>query len=138
MCYFGTFFFNIIGMKKIFLLVFLFIILAVQAQSEQLANNYFDRGDFEKALLNYEDLLKTQPGNFNYFIRTIECFQQLQKYDSAEKSLQDRVAKYKQGNTIVELGYNYQLQKEQNKADKYYEEAIDKIVKTPNEVYSVA
>jgi tetratricopeptide (TPR) repeat protein len=112
--------------------------LAVHAQSEQLANNYFDRGEFEKALLNYDELLKTQPGNFNYFIRTIECFQQLQQYDKAEKALQDRVSKYKQGNTIVELGYNYQLQKDQNKANKFYEDAIDKIAKNPTEVYSIA
>jgi tetratricopeptide (TPR) repeat protein len=125
-------------MKKIFALVFLFLTLAVHAQSEQLANNYFDRGEFEKALLNYDELLKTQPGNFNYFIRTIECFQQLQQYDKAEKALQDRVSKYKQGNTIVELGYNYQLQKDQNKANKFYEDAIDKIAKNPTEVYSIA
>jgi tetratricopeptide (TPR) repeat protein len=138
MCYFGTLFFNTIGMKKIFALVFLFLTLAVHAQSEQLANNYFDRGEFEKALLNYDELLKTQPGNFNYFIRTIECFQQLQQYDKAEKALQDRVSKYKQGNTIVELGYNYQLQKDQNKANKFYEDAIDKIAKNPTEVYSIA
>ena len=138
MCYFGTLFFNTICMKKILSLVFLFLTLAFHAQSEQLANNYFDRGEFEKALLNYEELLKTQPGNFNFFIRTIECFQQLQQYDKAEKALQDRVAKYKQGNTIVELGYNYQLQKDQNKANKFYEDAIDKIAKNPTEVYSIA
>ncbi len=125
-------------MKKLFSLLLLVTLLSVRAQSEQLAANYFDRGEFEKALLNYEELLKTQPGNFNYFYRLIECYQQLQQYDKAEKALVDRIAKFKQGGTIVELGYNFQLQKDQNKANKYYEEAIDRIAKSPSEVYGVA
>ena len=125
-------------MKKLFSLLFLFSLLLVRAQNEQLAANYFDRGEFEKALLNYEDLLKTQPGNFNYFYRVIECYQQLQQYEKAEKALVERIAKFKQGGSIVELGYNYQLQKDQNKANKYYDDAIEKINKTPAEVYGIA
>lgn len=138
MCYFSTLFFNTIRMKKLFSLLFLFSLLLVRAQNEQLAANYYDRGEFEKALLNYEDLLKSQPGNFNYFYRVIECYQQLQQYEKAEKTLVERIAKFKQGGTIVELGYNYQLQKDQNKATKYYDDAIERINKTPAEVYGVA
>ena len=37
-------------MKKILLILILFFSLWANAQNEQLANNYFDRGDFEKAL----------------------------------------------------------------------------------------
>lgn len=125
-------------MKKLLSLLFLFLMLFVQAQNEQLANNYFDRGEFEKALINYEELLKSQPGNFNYFIRVIECYQQLEQYEKAEKALVDRNSKYKQANTIVEIGYNFQLQKDQNKANKYYDEAIERIAKNPSEVYNVA
>lgn len=125
-------------MKNFWLLLLCFTSLFVQSQNEQLANNYFDRGEFEKALLSYEELSKLQPANFNYFIRTIECYQQLQQYDKAEKALIDRVAKYKQSNTIVELGYNYQLQKNLNKATKYYDECIDRISKNPTDVYSIA
>jgi tetratricopeptide (TPR) repeat protein len=125
-------------MKKLFSVVLFFITLFVQAQNEQLADNYFDRGEFEKALISYEELLKAQPGNFNYFIRTVECNQQLQQYDVVEKALTERLARFKQANTLVEIGYNYQLQKDINKANKYYEEAIDKIIKTPTEVYGVA
>jgi hypothetical protein len=45
-------------MKKILYITLFLFTLVVQAQNEQLANNYFDRGEFEKALVNYEDLLK--------------------------------------------------------------------------------
>jgi tetratricopeptide (TPR) repeat protein len=39
---------------------------------------------------------------------------------------------------LVELGYNYQLKKDDSNAKKYYEEALDKIRKNPNEVYNIA
>ena len=98
-------------MKKFFIVLFLFLTICAKAQNEQLANNYFDRGEFEKALVSYEELLKMQVGNSNYFQRVVECYQQLEQYDKAEKALQERLDKYRQSNLLVELGYNYQLQK---------------------------
>ena len=125
-------------MKRVFAIVVLFVSFWANAQNEQLANNYFDRGEFEKALVSYEELLKSNDGNFNYFQRTIECLQQLQQYDKAAKLLENRIDKYKQNNLLVELGFNYQLQKNQEKANKYYNQAIDKIKKNTNEVYGIA
>ena len=125
-------------MKKIVSIIILLFIFHAQAQNEQLANNYFDRGEFEKALVSYEDLLKSQEGNGNYFQRVIDCYQQLQQFDKAQKALQDRLDKYKQNNLLVELGFNYQLQKNQEKAKTYYDQAIEKIKKNVNEVYGIA
>lgn len=125
-------------MKKILLIIVLFLSLGAFAQNEQLANNYFDRGDFEKALLSYEELLKSNEGNPNYFQRVVECYQQLQQFEKAEKLIEARLDKYKQANLLVELGYNYQLQKNQEKANKYYNQAIDRIRKNANEVYGIA
>lgn len=125
-------------MKKIFVILILFVSLWAKAQNEQLANNYFDRGEFEKALVSYEELLKSQEGNFNYFQRTIECYQQLLQFDKAEKAIENRIDKYRQSNLLVELGFNYQLQKNQEKAKKYYDQAIDKIKKNASEVYGIA
>lgn len=125
-------------MKKILLISFLFLTLLAHSQNEQLANNYFDRGEFEKALVSYEGLLKTQIGNSTYFQRVIECYQQLQQFDKAEKAITERLDRFKQSNLLVELGYNYQLQKNQEKANKFYNQAIDKIKKNPGEVYGIA
>ena len=97
-----------------------------------------DRGEFEKAQIAYEELLKAQPGNFVFFQKTIECYQQLQQFAKAENAIQDRIDKYKQGNYLVELGYNCQLQKNTDKAKRYYEQALEKIKKEPNEVYLIA
>ncbi|MFC6877999.1 tetratricopeptide repeat protein [Flavobacterium myungsuense] len=125
-------------MKKLFLHIALFFSLIVFSQNEQLAQNYFDKGDFEKAKISYEELLKSQSGNGNYFQKIIDCYQQLQQYALAEKSIQDRLNKYNQASLLVELGYNYQVQKNESNAKKYYDLALDRIKKNPNEVYGVA
>lgn len=125
-------------MKKLLSIAFLFFSLVAFAQSEQLANNYFDRGEFEKALVSYEELLKAQVGNSNYFQKVIDCYQQLQQFDKAQKAIEDRFEKFRQSNLLVELGFNYQLQKNQVKANKYYDEAISKIKKNANEAYGIA
>jgi len=125
-------------MKRFLFFIVFGLSLTAFAQNEQLAQNYFDRGEFEKALVSYEELLKSQPHNFNYFQRTVECYQQLQQFDKAEKLILERLEMYKQGSFLVELGYNFQLQKNTEKAKKYYEQALDKIRKNHNEVFQIA
>jgi tetratricopeptide (TPR) repeat protein len=125
-------------MKKLFLFITLSFSLFAFAQNEQLAQYYYDKGDFEKAKMGYEELLLSVPQNMQYFLRTIDCYQQLQQFDSAEKAITNRLNKYNQGNLVVELGYNFQLQKNEAKAKIYYDQAIDRIKKNPNEVYGIA
>jgi tetratricopeptide (TPR) repeat protein len=125
-------------MKRFVSLIVLFFSLTVCAQNEQLAQNYFDKGDFEKAMISYQDLLVQAPSNGYYFQRLVECYQQLQQYDKAAKSIQDRYDRYKQGQLLVELGYNFHLQKDDAKAKTYYDLAMDAIRKNPNEVFSIA
>ena len=125
-------------MKYFFHYCSLLFSLFAFAQNEQLAQYYYEKGDFEKAKIGYEELLQSIPQNTQYFLRTIDCYQQLQQYDLAEKAIQQRLDKYKQANLLVELGYNFQLQKEDTKAKKYYNQAIESIKKNPNEVYGIA
>ena len=125
-------------MKKLFLHIALFFSLVCFSQNEQLAQYYYDKGDFEKAKISFEELLKASPQNYQYFNRIVDCYQQLQDFSASEKLIKERLDKYKQGSLLVELGYNYQLQKNEASAKKYYDEAIERIKKNPNEVYSIA
>lgn len=125
-------------MKKLFTYITLLFSLFAFSQNEQLAQYYYDKGDFEKAKISYEELLENVPQNMQYFLRTIDCYQQLQQFDVAEKAIQNRLTKYNQGNLLVELGYNYQLQKNDAKAKSYYDQAIERIRKNPNEVYGIS
>lgn len=125
-------------MKHFFLYITVSFSLFTFAQNEQLAQYYYDKGDFEKAKISYEELLQEVPLNSQYFLRVIDCSQQLQQFESAEKSLQDRLDKYSQGNILVELGYNFQLQKNDAKAKIYYDQALDRIKKNANDVYGIS
>jgi tetratricopeptide (TPR) repeat protein len=125
-------------MKKQLLYIILLFSTSMFAQNEQLAQYYYDKGDFDKALVSYQELLDGLPSNPFYFQRKIDCLQQLQQFEPAEKAIQERLSKYKQATLLVDLGYNFQLQKNETKAKKYYDEAIEKIKKNPNEVYGVA
>jgi tetratricopeptide (TPR) repeat protein len=125
-------------MKNICIYIVLLWSALASAQNEQLAQYYYDKGDFEKAKISYEQLLNTSPSNTQYFLRTIECYQQLQQFANAEKAILERYNRYKQGVFLVEMGYNFQLQKNESKAKSYYDQAIEKIKTNPNDVYGIA
>jgi tetratricopeptide (TPR) repeat protein len=125
-------------MKKLFLHISLFFSLVCFSQNDQLAQYYFEKGDFEKAKISFEELLKSYPQNYQYFTKTVECYQQLQQFDVAEKAIQARLNTYKEGYLLVELGYNYQLQKNEAFAKKQYDEAIERIKKNPYEVGGIS
>jgi len=126
------------AMKKLFLLIAFVFSFAAFAQNEQLAYNYFEKGEFEKALVIYEGLAKTQPGNTFFTQKMAACYQQLQQFDKAGKLLADKLDRTGQPLLLVEIGYNYQLQKDMPKAEKYYKQAIDAVTQNPSNVYTVA
>ena len=125
-------------MKKIFLYITFIFSIAAFAQNEQLAQNYFEKGEFEKAVIIYQDLDKAQPRNPFFAQKLAECYLQLKQYDKAEKLLKDKLELLKMPLLLVDLGYNYQLQKNQPKADSYYKEAVDAVTKNPGNVYMIA
>ncbi|MBE0390395.1 tetratricopeptide repeat protein [Flavobacterium sp. PL002] len=125
-------------MKYFFLFITLSFSLFSFSQNEELAEYYYEKSDFEKAKISYEELLESVPQNLQYFLRTVDCYQQLQQYKEAEKLLQSRFNKYNQANILVELGFNFQLQKEEAKAKAYYEQAIERIKKNVRDVYGVS
>lgn len=124
---------------RLMLYIWLLIpILSVFGQNEQLARNYFDIGDFEKAKIIYEELLKSQPSNSIYFTKVVECYQEMEQFDASETLLKNQLNKGIQGNLLVELGYNYQLKKQSELAKKNYDDAIQRVNINPGEWYMVA
>lgn len=125
-------------MKNFWQFLFLFVPIFVFSQNEFLAQNYFDRGEFDKAILLYEDLAKTAPGNPDFFKKQLFCYQQLKQFEKAQEVISTKLNRTQQPYLYIELGYNYQLQKKQDKADKNYEIALNKIVENANNVFMVA
>jgi len=124
--------------QKIAFFLFLLSSFWVSAQNEQLALQYFDDGEFEKALTIFEESLQKQPSNFFFFQKILECRQQLKQYEKVEELISKRIDKYNQPQLFIELGYNHQLQKNVEKAEKNYELAIQEVDKEPNYAYQVA
>ena len=124
-------------MTKIFTYLFFFFSLISFSQNELLAQNYFDKGEFDKATSVYEELDKKQPDNFYFTQKLVSCYQGLKQFDKAEKLLLSKKEKSNQPNFFVELGYNAQLQKNQTKADSYYKKAIDAVEFQPNYAYQI-
>ena len=125
-------------MLKFFLYFLIFLPFCATAQNDQLAQNYYEKGEFEKALVSYQELVKSQPSNNLYFQRLVESHQQLEQLDQAQKLLEERFKKYQQASLLVDLGYNYHLLKQESQASKQYELAIDRIRANASEVYGVA
>jgi len=117
------------------ILIFLFVFTtsAVHSQNDLLAQNYFEQGEYEKALTIYNKLLEKNPSRFDYFMSVVAANQQLENFDVSEKLLIDRI---NSGRVIphlyIELGYNFSLQRNDSIAEKYYKEALDFINVSPN------
>ncbi|WP_396165821.1 tetratricopeptide repeat protein [Flavobacterium sp.] len=124
-------------MKKIYTIILSFFSLLVVSQNEQLAQNYFDKGEFDKAASLYEEMEKKQPNNFYFTQKLVACFQGLKQFDKAEKVLLNKKEANNQPIIFVELGYNAQLEKDQNKADLYYKKTLDVVAKQPNYAYQI-
>ncbi len=109
------------------------------AQSEQLARNFFDQGEYEKALKVYERLYKENPGNQVFFNGMVASHQQLENFEEAEKMLMERLNSTANNPSIlVELGHNFELQDLNDRANQFYEEALKSIEGRPNYAYVIA
>lgn len=125
-------------MHRILILLIFLTTANVFGQSEALAKNYFEQGEYEKAAVFYERLYHKNPGRLDYFIFIIQSYQQLERFDDAEKLLKSKL----NGPNIfpqfyIELGYNYSLQKRESEAQQYYNLAIEYSFNKPMYAYSV-
>jgi tetratricopeptide (TPR) repeat protein len=106
--------------------------------SEALADSYFKKGEFDKALIIYKGLLKEKPHLTNFLYKVVKTYQQIEAYDKAEELLVEKLTKYRRPELLVELGYNYQLMDSTARAQILYDEAIGFIDVNPNYVFSIA
>lgn len=108
------------------------------ASQSAIGDDYFDRGEFQKALLTYKKLYEYQPYNNNYLYKIVETYQQLEQYDQAQAVLESVIREPKNPSLLVEIGYNYQLKNSIAKANQYYDEAISAIDERPTFIYSIS
>ncbi|WP_299126743.1 tetratricopeptide repeat protein [uncultured Winogradskyella sp.] len=127
-------------MKKqlAFISLLLCIYIGYSQNSEILADSYYKKGEFKKALVIYENLNKEKPYSYKYVYKLVDIHQQLEQYNEAENILTQRLAKRRNPTLLVELGYNFQLKDSLNRANRLYEEAIAYVDEKPNYIFSIA
>ncbi len=120
------------------LFLILFTSSLLYAQNDFIAKEYYKNADFEKALYEYKKLYAKSPSNINYIKQIIDTHQQLEQYDEAEAFILKILEKTNYPAFYVELGHNYQLKNDIEKANENYELAINSLLVNPNNAFSVA
>ncbi|SHJ66734.1 tetratricopeptide repeat protein [Aquimarina spongiae] len=127
-------------MRFLFFCLVLCISLSASAQSEQLAKNYMQQGQYEKALSVYQKLFDRYPNRINYLLGLVESHQQLEQFEQAEAILKKRIDQNpNNAQLLVELGHHYDLQGKSDQARINYNKAIAAYDNTNlNHAYSLA
>lgn len=125
---------------KLFICLFfgMFNLLLCAQTDFDLAENYYDKGEFEKALFIYQKLHKEAPSNSNFAFRIIEVQQELQHFEEADAFINHQLSLRNNPQMLVEMGYNFQLQNKLEQASVYFKKAIAIAKATPAYCYSIA
>lgn len=123
--------------KLLFYTTLLFCVFSF-GQNTTLADAFFNRGEFSKAIVEYNKALAKQPFRIDLLIAKIKCHQELEQFDLAEKELINRLDKKNYTPELyVELGYNYTLQKDSINSQKSYSTALEFITKNSNHARAI-
>lgn len=126
-------------MRTFFIIIFSFYSFILLAQDQQIAYEYFRKGEYEKSATIYQNLFENNPYNSYYLSRLIDCKQQLEEFEKVEELIKNRLKKFpSQSQYLVELGYNFQLQYKNDEAKKYYNKALKQLEKNKYAAYSIA
>ncbi len=103
-----------------------------------LAQRYFDDGEFDKAVVIFEQLYRRNKNDLRNTESLVACYQQLERFDDAERILLERT----DGDRVLPayqilLGYNYRLQGKEEEAERWFEAAISQIDQQPGLGYGI-
>ena len=105
---------------------------------EQLAMQFFQSKEFEKAAELYEKLYEKKPGSY-YYTYYLYTLLEIRDYDKAEKLIKEQ-RKFDLNSTryLVDLGYVSYRQGDPDKAKKLYEEAVKKMSPDQQQIFDLA
>jgi len=124
--------------RKFIVILFFFTSSFCFSQNAQLAYNYFRKGEYEKAAVLYKPLYEKSKIRRDYFKKLLSCYQLTENFETASILLNKHQKEFpRQTNLIIEIGYNLQLQHQDEKAIPYYEQALQSIENNPHSGYSI-
>ena len=103
-------------------------LFAQRNNSESLAKEYFNKGEYDKAQSIYEKLYDKDFQNQEYYNKYFQSLIIQKKYTDAEKLAKRQIKKTNNYPAYyIDLGIVYDLQKDTEKAKKQYDEAIKRL-----------
>ncbi len=112
---------------------------AVFAQDPNLAQQYFNDGEFEKAGALFEKLYEQNDANDYFFDRYVDCYASLAQYAKCEDLLKKQIKKRpKELKFMVTLGELYDKQDKIELAKEQYTKAIEKLPNDRNAIIQLA
>ncbi len=129
-------------MQKLILIVLFFIaaftnVKAQKNNDEQLAMQYFERKEFDKAVVYFDKLYDKLPDA--YFTNYFTCLLETKDYSKAEKIIKKQIKRNSTAtNLLVKLGKIYQLQHNPEKEKEQYTKAIKEVNPEQNSIFILA
>lgn len=128
-------------MKRLLLIPALLLLSTAFAQpgtDEQLAAQYFQQGDFTKAVLYYERLYKQQPSDY-YYDQLLKSHIGVPDLETAQKLVKERMRRNgDEPRYAIDMGRVLELMRENDKAQKEYDRALKLMRGDQNSVRAVA
>lgn len=128
--------------KFIFILFLAFTTYHAHAQRHAdpaLALQYFQNGEYDKAVELYGNLYDKQPDNKQYYQNYTESLMRLGQYDKAEKVIRKQIKKFPLVLSLrIDLGDLYAQRSEKEKANREYESAIVAMKADPAQISDLA
>jgi tetratricopeptide (TPR) repeat protein len=123
----------------IFLICFSWLQLAAQGSpDEQLAAQYYNSGEFDKAVVIYQRLYNAKPSPYLYSYY-LNCLIQLKDYEGAEKVARQQAKLLpNMPNYRVDQGYALILQGQTPKAEKIFNDLVDDYNQTESQARLLA
>jgi tetratricopeptide (TPR) repeat protein len=128
-------------MKKFWVLLFFIFPLTgfSQVNDEELAAEFLNNKEFDKAVILYEKLLKKDNASPYYYQNLLSCYLELKKYDDAEKMVKRQAKKFPSNYFYkVDQGYLMQRQNDNKAAFDLYNSLISDLEKNPESTMQLA
>lgn len=123
-------------MKHLIIFCCLFFSLALSAQTstdQQLANLYYNNGEFDKALPYFEKIINKQSTKFDQ-LRYVDCLDKTNQTKDAEKFLKKLISNSNDFDYTIALGDLYERTERTSQTEKLYNDRIKQVASNGYEV----
>ncbi|MGB0839541.1 MAG: tetratricopeptide repeat protein [Chitinophagales bacterium] len=104
------------------------ILMAQNQQDYRLANQYYQKGEYEKAASLYKKVYEASSQSTHYYRQYFKCLIAIEDLETAEKLVKKRTKKYRSDVTLlVDMGVLYRTQERYEDAEKQFDKALQTV-----------